>query len=520
MRFRTLLALFLVALAPSGLLGASDYDKASELRNLSIRIGHVVGAASSCEKKSPSRVNAIRNKMTSLLQSQAPSDAEGLTVLQIFYASIAEGMQWIESGRTNCAETERELNQLEAAASNSPQSNAAPAAGPPAQSQQTTQLVTSATSPVAGSVAGEIRLGACLPLTGLIRDNGHSQQVGMEAAVQEANASGGVNGKMLRLLTVDDGYDPERTVKATQGLIDNDRVFAFVGSLGTATNVAALPIALNRHMLFFAPVSGSNALRHEPPDRYVFNYRPSYAEETYAAVRYLLKVQHLKPEQIAVFAQQDGFGDAGFLGVVKAVRALNGGGDERVLRVGYARNTIAVEEAVAQLQRSRPPKKAVVMVAVTRPAARFIEKTRDLFPDLIYTNASPVFASNFRDELMLLGGKYANGVIVTNIVPNAGGYSTIALQFKSALAKYAGSEPANDISFEGYISMKIFIEALRRAGPQADTEKVIETLEGMHGFDLGLGTPINFNKSDHQAIHKVWGLQLTADGTYEPIELD
>lgn len=520
MRFRTLLALLIAALAPCTLLAASDNDRASELRNLSIRIGHVVGAASGCEK-SPARVNAIRDKMTILLRSQAPSEAEGLAYLQIFYASIAEGLQWIESGRATCAATEREFNELEAAASSPPPSNAAPAAGPPAvQPRPATQFMTPAPNPATESASDEIRLGACLPLTGLIRDNGHWQHVGMEAAVQETNSSGGVFGKKLRLFVVDDGYNPSRTAKAMQILIEDDRVFAIVGSLGTVTTVAAAPIALSHHMLFFAPVSGSSALRHDPPDRYIFQYRPSYAEETYAAVRYLLKVRHLKPDQIAVFAQQDGLGDAGFQGVTKAVRTLNGAGDESILRIGYARNTISVDEAVAQLQRAKPVKKAVVMIAVSRPAARFIEKTRDLFPDLIYTNASPVGSSMFRDELMLLGGRYAKGVIVTNIVPNAEGYSSIALQFKSTIAKYMRSEPANDISFEGYISMKIFIEALRRAGPNASTEKVVDTLENMHGFDLGLGTPINFSKSDHQAIHKVWAIQLNADGKYEPLELE
>ena len=96
---------------------------------------------------------------------------------------------------------------------------------------------------------------------------------------------------------------------------------------GTPTAVVAAPFALERRMLFFGAFTGAGLLRRDPPDRYVFNYRASYAEETYAAVRYLVKVRKLKPEQIAVFAQQDSYGDSGYAGVEKAMRALRGGRD-------------------------------------------------------------------------------------------------------------------------------------------------------------------------------------------------
>src|SRR5262249_54949863 len=98
-------------------------------------------------------------------------------------------------------------------------------------------------------------------------------------------------------------------------------------------------------------------------------------------------------EQIAVFAQQDAYGDAGFSGVEKAIRSLRGGNETPIVRLGYQRNTVDVEDAVAQLQqiqqqRTQLPIKAVIMVPTYRAAAKFIERTRDRYPDMIYTSVS------------------------------------------------------------------------------------------------------------------------------------
>src|SRR5262249_59982597 len=105
-------------------------------------------------------------------------------------------------------------------------------------------------------------------------------------------------------------------------LYDKQQVFGIIGNVGTPTAVVALPYALEKRMLFFGAFTGANLLRRDPPDRYVFNYRASYAEETYAVVQYLVKANRLRADQIAVFAQQDSYGDAGFTGVTKAIRAL------------------------------------------------------------------------------------------------------------------------------------------------------------------------------------------------------
>jgi ABC-type branched-subunit amino acid transport system substrate-binding protein len=296
-----------------------------------------------------------------------------------------------------------------------------------------------------------------------------------------------------------------------------------IGNVGTPTAVVALPYALDRKMLFFGAFTGAGLLRSDPPDRYVFNYRASYAEETAAVVNYLVKVKALAPEQIAVFAQQDAYGDAGFAGVEKAIRALRGGGNDPIVRLNYQRNTVNVEDAVAQLQqvqqKARLPIKAVIMVPAYRAAAKFIEKTRDLYPDMIYTSVSFVGSTALANELMLLGKKYATGVIVTQVVPALEGHSTLVLDYKSALAKYFPGEAPDYVSLEGYVDASVMIAALKRNGPQLDTEKLVGTFEDLRDLDIGLGAPVTFSRSEHQAVHKVWGTQLDADGHYQPIDL-
>jgi branched-chain amino acid transport system substrate-binding protein len=328
-------------------------------------------------------------------------------------------------------------------------------------------------------------------------------KIGIEAAFNLANAKGGVYGRQLRLIAADDGYEPTRTAVTMPQLYERDQVFGLVGNVGTPTAVVALPYALDRKMLFFGAFTGAGLLRTDPPDRYVFNYRASYAEETAAVVNYLVKVRGFLPEQIAVFAQQDAYGDAGFAGVEKAIRSLRGGNASPILRLNYQRNTVDVDDAVAQLQQGNSqlqqkrhfPIKAVIMVPAYRAAAKFIEKTRNLYPDMIYTSVSFVGSTALADELMLLGKKYATGVIVTQVVPAVDGHSSLVLDYKSALAKYFPGQAPDYVSLEGYVDANVLIAALQRSGSQLDTEKLLSTLENLRDLDIGLGTRVTFSRS-------------------------
>jgi len=380
---------------------------------------------------------------------------------------------------------------------------------------------------VRGVTNSEIRFGISAPFTGPAKELGQHMKQGIEAAFNTTNAKGGVYGRQLRLVAADDGYEPTRTAATMKQLYETDQVFGLVGNVGTPTAVVALPYALDRKMLFFGAFTGAGLLRNDPPDRYVFNYRASYAEETTAVVNYLVKVRRLLPEQIAVFAQQDAYGDAGFAGVEKAIRSLQGGNESPILRLNYQRNTVDVEDAVARLQqynvqlqqKKHLPIKAVIMVPTYRAAAKFIEKTRDLYPDMIYTSVSFVGSTALAEELMLLGKRYATGVIVTQVVPAVDGHLSLVLDYKSALAKYFPGEAPDYVSLEGYVDANVLIAALQRNGPQLDTEKLVGTFENLRDLDIGLGTPVIFSRSDHQGVHRVWGTQLDETGHYQPIDL-
>jgi ABC-type branched-subunit amino acid transport system substrate-binding protein len=371
---------------------------------------------------------------------------------------------------------------------------------------------------VRGVTDTEIRFGISAPFSGANKELGQNMRLGIEAAFNAANARGGVNGRQLKLIAADDGYEPARTAETMKRLYEKDQVFAVVGNVGTPTAAVALPYALDRKMIFFGAFTGAGLLRSDPPDRYVFNYRASYAEETAATVNYLVKVKRLKPSQIAVFAQQDAYGDAGFSGVAKAIRAL-GGDENAILRLHYQRNTVDVDDAVDQLRKSRVPIRAVIMVPGYRAAAKFIEKTRDLFPSMIYTSVSFVGSTALANELMLLGKKYANGVIVTQVVPALDGHSSLVLDYKAALAKYFPGEQPDYVSLEGYVAANVLITALRRNGADLDAEKLVTTLENLRDLDIGLGTPVSYGRSEHQGVHKVWGTQIDENGRYQPIDL-
>jgi branched-chain amino acid transport system substrate-binding protein len=372
---------------------------------------------------------------------------------------------------------------------------------------------------VAGVTDTEIVFGMSAPFSGPAKELGRGMKTGIDIAFAAANEAGGVNGRKLKLVALDDGYEPERTRAVMKDLADTRNVFGFIGNVGTPTAEVAVPFTLEKRMLFFGPFTGAGLLRRDPPDRYVFNFRASYAEETAATVKYLVDVRRILPDEIAVFAQQDGYGDAGFNGVAKMLRKYNRNPD-RALRVGYKRNTSDVGEAVETLLKSRHPVRAVVMVATYKAAAKFIEKVKAERPDIVFSNVSFVGSQALADELMMFGGKVAEGVIVTQVVPLPHSKSTAVLKYQELLPKHSLGEKPDFVSLEGYLTASLLIEGLKRAGPDFTTESLVDALEGMRGVDLGVGATMAFGMSEHQASHKVWGTMLDANGNFQTLEMD
>lgn len=456
---------------------------------------------------------AVALLVVELLPSKPKTDANGIPT-----DTTSIDRSPLATNQLVPATPERQLDVVRAPAPVTAQRNvitAAPVANPPRVA-----VLPPSGPPVQGVTPTEIRFGISAPFSGPARELGRQMKIGLDAAFSVANDEGGIFGRKLRLVAADDGYEPARTANTMKKLYDKDKIFGIVGNVGTPTAVVAVPYALQHKMLFFGGFTGAGLLRRDPPDRYVFNYRASYAEETNAVVRYLVKVRRIKPEQIAVFAQQDSYGDAGFAGVAKAMRELRGGDGTDILRLNYTRNTVDVDEAVAHLRKSPTPIKAVVMVAAYRAAAKFIEKVHKLFPAMIFTNVSFTGSTALANELMLRGPQYAKGVIVTQVVPAVDSYSTVVLKYKSALDKYATGEAPDYVSLEGYLVGTLLADALKRNGRNLNTETLVNTLEGMHKVDLGLGVPVSFSAGNHQGVHKVWGTELDSTGHYKSIDLE
>jgi serine/threonine protein kinase/ABC-type branched-subunit amino acid transport system substrate-binding protein len=389
--------------------------------------------------------------------------------------------------------------------------------------------------PVVATVRGvtdsSIQLGMTAAFSGPARELGTRMKLGLDTAFAVINDAGGVSGRTIKLLALDDGYEGKRALANVQELLTDRGVFAIIGNVGTPTAKDALPYVLSKKALFFGAFTGAGLLRRDPPDRYVFNYRASYEDETAKMINYLLDVKKIPDSGIVVFAQNDSYGDAGYDGATKMLRK-RGRGDVP-LRVGYERNTVQVDDAVNKIVdyhtatmrvgdtiRARHPVKAIVMIGTYKACARFIQKIRDKKIDATFLNVSFVGSNALADELKELGPSYGTGVIVTQVVPHFESGATGVIRYRDALKKYHPDQQPDFISLEGYIVGHLFAEGLRRAGREVDTEKLIDALEQIQDLDLGTGASLTFGMSQHQASRKVWGTMIDEQGAFKSLDMD
>lgn len=379
-------------------------------------------------------------------------------------------------------------------------------------------LAALSTAPVARADEGELVFGMTGPFTGTARDMGAAVRSGIEVAFAAQNDAGGVHGRKLKLVALDDGYDPARAAAAMKELVTTHKVFGVIGSVGTPGAEAAYPIANDKGVLFFGAVSGAGFLRNSPPDRYVFNYRASYAEETAAIVKYLVGVRRIPPARIAFLGETGAFGDAGFEGVARSLRHY-GYDPAKTMRLRYPRGTADVDGAVRDVVKRSKELGAVVMFATLRPASRFIERLRDAkVRGLAVVSVSDVGASTLADELGQLGVGYAEGVVVTQVVPLPASNTPTIAKYRDQVQRYAPADRPGSLSLEGWLSARLLIEGLQRAGKNPSVEGVINALESMRAIDLGIGAPLGLGPSEHQASHTVWGAIL--DGkVLQPLDL-
>lgn len=342
-----------------------------------------------------------------------------------------------------------------------------------------------------------IVLGQSAPFTGPAAELGLQFHLGAQLHFEAVNARGGIQGRRIELQRLDDGYEPERCAANTRQFIGQN-VFALFGYVGTPTSLAALPLATEARIPFFAPFTGAQALR-EPFNRYAIHVRASYFDETAAIVRQVTSVGIRK---LAVFHQNDAYGKAGLDGVQRALSAQS---LEPVAVGTVERNSNDVAAALKTILAARP--EAIVQIGAYKACATFIRLARQQGYMGNFYNVSFVGTQALSDEL----GAMAKGVVVSQVMPFP--YSPVTPlsgDYLAALKDRRGVTP-NYSGMEGFVAARVFTEALERAGRNPTREGFIAAIDGLQNLSLG-GFPVAFGPKQRTGSRFVELTLLTEDG--------
>ena len=347
----------------------------------------------------------------------------------------------------------------------------------------------------APDLRGRILLGQSAALSGAAAQLGLQFQAGARLYFGRVNARGGINGRAIELRSLDDGYEPERCARNTRTLIE-DGVVALFGFIGTPTALAALPLATAARLPFIAPFTGAQALR-EPLNRYAFHVRASYWDETARIVNQLISVSM---KNIAVFHQNDSYGQAGLTGVLRAMEAQK---SKPVITATVERNSVDVAAAVKTIVAARP--EAVVQSSAYKSCAAFVREARKAGFSGQFYNVSFVGTAALAQEL----GADARGVVISQVMPFPfAAITAIAGEFLQAAA--GANVDVNYSSMEGFVAAKTLTEGLRRSNG-AGGEALITALESLRELNLG-GFYVDFGPGKHTGSNFVELTILGADG--------
>ena len=318
----------------------------------------------------------------------------------------------------------------------------------------------------------KIVLSQAAVLSGPAAQLGIQMRNGIRSYLEYVNARGGVHGRKLELVSEDDRYEPAVAPGATKKLLDEHKVFALLGYVGTPTGVAHLPVVTQAKVPLVGMFTGAEALR-VPFNRYVFHVRASYYDETEKIVEQVVSIGGKK---ISVFYQDDAYGEAGRKGTELAL-------ERRKMKIHSTgtveRNTVKVEAAAKALHASQPD--AVVMVSAYTSIAAFVREMQKLGSGATFYNVSFVGSKALADAL----GKDGAGVAISQVVPFPWGTAVPVVKEYQMLAKKAGFTDYNFSALEGFLSAKVMVEGLKRAGRNPTREGLVEALEKMNDVDLG-----------------------------------
>ena len=350
-----------------------------------------------------------------------------------------------------------------------------------------------------------ILFGQAAALSGPSSALGVKMRQGILAAFAEINAKGGVHGRKLELISRDDGYDPDRSVLQTVKLLDEDKVFALAGPVGTPTAAATMPIAIEHGAPFIGAFTGAELLR-TPYKPLVVNVRASYFEETEAMVEHLTK--DLGATKIAIMYQDDAFGQAGLAGVKRAL-------DKRKMTLAgegtFERNTVAVKGALLAIKKAEPD--AVIMIAPYKPAAEFIKLAKLIKLNVTFVNISFVGSDALAKELAGQGA----GTVITQVVPFPDDASIpVIAQYQAALKASAPTEKPGFVSLEGYLVGRAIVATLNKINGEPTRKGFAEAVQQSGGFDLG-GFKLTYGPDNNRGSTAVYLTVIQEDGSFKPV---
>ncbi len=341
----------------------------------------------------------------------------------------------------------------------------------------------------------EVVLGMSNALSGSAAALGTGVKKGAMAYFDKINATGGVHGRKIKVISYDDQYEPKVTVANTEKLIKGDKVFALFGYVGTPTSTAVMPLINKEKILFFGPFTGAEFLRN-PVNKYIFNVRGSYFDEAEAQVEYLTQKQGIK--KIGMFIQNDAYGLAVKGGIIKALKKRN----MTIAGEGlYERNTENIDAGFAELRKENPG--AVSMVGTYKAMAAFIMKAKAEQFNPVFLNVSFVGTAALIKEL----GAAGDGVLVTQSVPSPQDTSLQIIGKYQSDMKAAGHNEFDFTDLEGYIDALVFTEVLKKVGQNLTRESFAKAAESLN-ISIG-GLKFAYAPNNHQALNKVYMTKIS-----------
>lgn len=335
-----------------------------------------------------------------------------------------------------------------------------------------------------GVTAQSVLIGQSISLTGPTGVIGTDFNEGFKAYIDDVNRRGGVFGRQLKLITMDDGYVAQRTLSNTEAMIRKDGVFAFSGTLGTANVISILPLLTENRIPLFAPFTGSISLRQNP-NKYLFTVMASYGDEAEKMIQHLTTVGI---KSIAIAYQNTVFGKEGLAGVEAAMKKRN-----LSPTVSASVEVDAKDAAVAAKKIASANPQAVILMMAGKTTIEFIRELKKTGV------VAQVLLTSVADTNLLIKtfDKGAAGMIVAQTAPAPfSDKLAISREFRQVM-KAAGQEAHIGYGgISGYISAKALVQGLQLAGTALTREKFISALEGVKSMDLG-GYVLRFGPDRH-----------------------